>query len=61
MGEALFAQLEALARWVQLKYMAKKRTTEVVEEGRLRFHPQDAREWVLPEYQKKLKELGIEW
>jgi len=59
MGEAIFAQLEVLARWAQLKYMAKKRTTEVVEEGRLRFHPQDARNWVLPEYKKRLKKLGI--
>jgi hypothetical protein len=60
MGETIFAQLETLTRWVQLRYMAKKRTTEVVEEGRLRFHPQDARSWVLPEYQKTQKKLGIE-
>ena len=60
MGEKIFAQLEALARWAQLKYMAKRKTTEVVEEGRLCFHPQDARSWVLPKYQKKLKELGVE-
>ncbi len=59
MGQAILAKLEALACWVQLKYMAKKRTTEVVEKGRLRFHPQDARTWVLPEYQKRLKRLGI--
>jgi hypothetical protein len=60
MGEKILTQLEALARWAQLRYMAKKRTTEVVEKGRLRFHPQDARSWVLPEYQQRLKKLGAE-
>ena len=59
MGETIFAQLETLACWAQLRYMIKKRTTEVVEKGRLCFHPQDARSWVLPEYQKRLKKLGI--
>lgn len=59
MGEALFTQLEALARWAQLKYMESRRTTEVVEPGRIRFHPQDAREWILKEYQKRLKKLHL--
>ena len=59
MGETLFAKLEALARWAQLKYMQPRRTTEIVELGRIRFHPQDAREWVLEEYQKRLKKLQI--
>jgi hypothetical protein len=59
MGEKLFAQLEALARRIQLKYMASRRTTEIVESGRIRFHPQDARQWVLKEYQKRLKKLKI--
>ncbi|MBU3957100.1 hypothetical protein KKI19_02405 [Patescibacteria group bacterium] len=59
MGEEIFAKLEALARWTQLKYMAPRRTTEIVEPGRIRFHPQDAREWVLKEYQKRLKKLRI--
>ena len=57
MGEPFFAQLEALARWAQLKYMAPRRTTEVVEPGRIRFHPQDARNWVLKEYQARLKKI----
>ena len=59
MGEALFTKLEALARWAQLKYMAPRRTTEVVEPGRIRFHPRDAREWVLEEYKERLNKLGI--
>jgi hypothetical protein len=60
MGETILAKLEALARWLQLKYMASKRTTEVIETGRLRFHPQDARNWVLKEYQKRLKKLQLD-
>lgn len=59
MVEKIFSKLEALARWVQLKYMSSRRTTEVVEPGRIRFHPQDAREWVLKEYQKRLEKLQL--
>ncbi len=59
MGEALFTKLEALARWLQLKYMAPRRTIEVVEPGRIRFHPQDARQWILKKYQARLKKLRI--
>ncbi len=55
MVSRILTQLEALARRVQLKYMKPRRTSEVVENGRIRFHPQDAREWVLKEYQSKLK------
>lgn len=59
MVEKIFTKLEALARWVQLKYMSSRRTTEVVEPGRIRFHPQDARRWVLKEYQKRLEKLQL--
>lgn len=59
MGEAIFAKLEALACWAQLKYMQPRRTTEVIEPGRIRFHPRDCREWILKEYKKRLDELGI--
>jgi len=60
MGERFFTKLEALARRFQLQYMASRRTTEIVEVGRIRFHPQDARQWVLEEYQKRLKKLRID-
>ncbi len=59
MGEAILAKLEALARWAQLKYMQPRRTTEIVEPGRIRFHPQDARKWVLKEYKVRLKNLNL--
>jgi len=35
--------------------MRKKRTTEVVSDGIIRFHPQDARNWILKAYKKRLK------
>lgn len=59
MVSKILAKLEALSRWFQLKYMATRRTTEVVESDRIRFHPQDCREWVLKEYKKNRKKYGI--
>ena len=59
MGKKILSQLEALVRWLQFKYMASRRTIEVVESGRVRFHPHDARAWVLREYQRRLKKLGL--
>lgn len=46
---------EHLARNFQLWYMKKRRTTEVVSEGVIRFHPHDARAWILGEFQRKLQ------
>jgi len=37
--------------------MQSRRTTEVVEPGRIRFHPQDARKWVLKEYKERIASL----
>lgn len=50
---------ERRARDFQLWYMQKKKTTEVVSENLIKFHPQDARSWVLEEYQKRLDKLGL--
>ncbi len=43
----------------QLWYMRNKRTNEVVRKGYVRFHPRDARNWILPEYNKLLKKFQI--
>lgn len=59
MGEKILSQLENLAFRLQVRYMATRRTIEVVEPGRIRFHPQDCRKKILSEYQKRLKKLGI--
>ncbi|MCL5019015.1 MAG: hypothetical protein M1426_00855 [Patescibacteria group bacterium] len=49
---------EQIARKTQLWYMRKRRSREVIREGYLRFHPQDAREWILPKYHENLKYHG---
>jgi hypothetical protein len=59
MGEKILTKLEAIARRWQLKYMAKRRTTEVIESGRILFHPYDCRSRILLEYQKRLNKLTI--
>lgn len=51
-GETIF---EKLAKKIQLSYMKKKRTTEVIKKGILRFHPHDARVYVLTEWKKRLQ------
>ena len=59
MGQKIFTKLEALAKKLQLWYMGQKRTNEVVSDSLIKFHPQDVREWVLDEYQKRLRQLKI--
>lgn len=48
----LLSTFESLAGAFQLKYMKNKMTSEVVSPGYLRFHPNDARSWILPEFNK---------
>ena len=50
-----FTLFEKILKHFQLFYMRKKRTTEVVSNGIIRFHPQDARNWILKAYKKRLK------
>jgi hypothetical protein len=51
--------LEQLAYRFQLRYMEARRTVEITEPGRIRFHPHDCSAWVMLEYFKKLKTLGL--
>jgi hypothetical protein len=55
----ILTQLESLVKKLQLRYMADKRTTEVVEDGRILFHPGNGQKRIMLEYQKKLKALRI--
>jgi hypothetical protein len=55
----LFSFIERFVYRLQLNYMKSKRTTEIVEPYRIRFHPQDCRGWIMVEYQKRLKKLEI--
>lgn len=49
-----FQAVEVLSKKLQLWYMQKRRTNEVINNGILKFHPQDARKKTLAEYQKRL-------
>lgn len=51
----LFNFLELLFKKFQLFYMKPRRTTEVIRDGYLRFHPHDARQVILSKYRKNLK------
>lgn len=51
--------LEKILRSLQLNYMEKKRTSEIIGNGLLKFHPRDARSWVMAEYRERLKNWGI--
>ncbi len=52
--------LERLVRRLQLWYMKKRRTTEIISDGIVRFHPQDARIWVIRAYNERLQKLGLD-
>lgn len=56
-----FEFLEAFSKRLQLWYMQKRRTTEVISEGIIRFHPKDARGWVLKEYNLRLQKLKLNY
>ena len=59
MVQKILAQLETISRFWQLKYMNSRRTKEVVEKGRILFHPEDCRGRIMLEYEKRLKSLKI--
>lgn len=54
-----FSVVEKIFKNFQLWYMGKRRTTEVITDGVIRFHPQDARKWVLKKYHQRLSDLGL--
>jgi hypothetical protein len=59
MGEKILTQLETVTRWLQLRYMAKRRTSEVIEPGRILFHPHNCRNRILKEYNQRLENLKV--
>ena len=46
-------------RFMQLWYMHEHRTTEIVTDNILRFHPNDARVWIKKELEKRLHRYNI--
>lgn len=50
----MFDLLEKLAYKLQLKYMEKKKTVETTTPNVIRFHPNDTRQRVLEEYERRI-------
>lgn len=55
----LLSLFEPLAKILQLWYMRRHKTTEVIRPGMLRFHPRDARDWVKKRYALRLMRYNI--
>lgn len=51
--------LEVVAGRLQRQVMARKRTSEVIRDDLLRFHPRDTTRLVLAAYEETLKRLGL--
>lgn len=56
--DRLFDCCEAILKKLQLLYMKKRRTTEIISDGFLRFHPQDARGWIMKKYQQQVEKYS---
>lgn len=53
----LLEQFEQVSKKLQLWYMRRHRTSEVIGKDLLRFHPNDARRWVLIAYEEKVRQV----
>lgn len=51
--------VEPIVKYLQLWYMKKRRTNEVIRHGMIRFHPRDARRWVREKLAMRLKRKNI--
>lgn len=51
--------LEPFVKTLQLKYMSKRRSTEVVTDTVIRFHPRDARGWIKKKLGNRLAHFNI--
>lgn len=50
---------ETPSKLLQLWYMRQRRTTEVVSDQILRFHPRDARIWIKQKFRKRLDRYNV--
>jgi hypothetical protein len=55
----LMRLLEWPAKQLQLWYMGRHRTNEVITDTTLRFHPQDARVWIKRKFAARLTKVHI--
>jgi len=51
--------LEKLLCVLQIKYMAKRRTIEKIESGRILFHPDDKSEWAIDKFKYQIAKIKI--
>jgi hypothetical protein len=58
-AEKLWGICEQPVRWLQLQYMKNRRTTEILEEDQIQFHPARIREKIIATYQSSLKTYKI--
>ena len=58
--QSIFNPVEVIFKYMQLFIMRGKRTNEVISDGYLRFHPRDARVWILKQYHKRLRQYRLE-
>lgn len=56
---AVFRLFEQVVRACQLWYMGQRRTSEVIRQGVIRFHPRDAREWIRERLEIRLHKWRI--
>lgn len=54
-----FGILEPVARTIQLWYMSNRRSTEIVTDNVIRFHPLDARVWIKRKLGERLTRFNI--
>jgi len=54
-----FSILEPVAQFIQLRYMNSRRTTEVISDKVIRFHPRDARVWIKRELKERLTRANV--
>lgn len=50
---------EVPSKLLQLWYMKRRMTKEIITNSLLQFHPQDAREWVRKEFEARMRRAGI--
>lgn len=58
-GRSILRRVDGLAGWMQRRYMQGGRTTEVVSNDMLRFHPNDAAVWVAREFTERARRHGL--
>ncbi len=55
----MFSPLETIIRAMQMRYMTSRKTIEIVRDGMIKFHPHDARNWVISGYRQNLRRMKI--